>query len=580
MEKQTPEIRYRPLWRVPGVYFGVGWVALEVIDQLVGQLILPQWVYRLALTLLLVGFPVVVATTLLQGKARPEGEAKGNILKRIFSWRHTTIAGVIAFALWGGVAATWIYFGQPGLEADDARVKTIAILPLWNISKDPAQDYFVDGMTEQLRTELVKVGALSVTASTSTMLYKKTEKPLRESTRELNVDYLVGGSVMWTDDQVRISVQLTGAQDEEQLWAESYEGNTSDVLLLQRNVARRIVREIQVWVSPEERRRLKRTRKIDPEALDSYLKGLHLADNLFTQDNFRRSIGYFHQALNIEPGYAQAHAGLAYAYALVGAFGVLPPGEAFSLAKAASLRALELNEDLASAHTVLGQVRAFYDWDWTAADREFRRAVELDPGFAHFYYGIYLSAVGRHDEAIAEMQRARRLNPLSPMINIDVGWAFYFGREYDQAIEQLQTTQVLFPAEWDTYHHLGMAQIQKGALREAVLTLERGASLATTQNPMMQGMLGYAYAIAGKKVAALTIAKELEQARSERYVQPYLIAIIYAGLGDEARAFHWLETGLDERDWWLPFIGIEPAFDSLRQHPRFISLLHRMNLHQ
>jgi serine/threonine protein kinase/Tfp pilus assembly protein PilF len=460
------------------------------------------------------------------------------------------------------------------------RIQVLAVLPLENLSRDPSQDYFADGMTEVLIANLARIGALKVISRTSVMRYKGARKGLPEIAQELKADAVIEGSVLQSGNRVRITAQLIHAATDQHLWAESYERDLRDVLALQSEVAQAIAREVEVKVTPQERARLATTRTVNFEAYQLYLKGRYFW-NKRTEQNLRKSIEYFHQAIDLDPSYALAYSGLADCYSLLGwdLFGALPPREALPIAKAAALKALEIDDTLADAHNSLAWIQFAFDWNWPGAEYGFKRALELNPGHAtaHHWYAEYLLAMGRQEEAIAEIKQAQELDPLSLIISSVVGWVFYYARQYDQAIAQCLKTLEMAPDFSIGHWILGRVYEQQSQFEKALAELEKAVALSGS-NPFVLGSLGHAYAVSGNTGEARKVLEELMETSTRRYVSPYSIATIYAGCGEKDLAFRWLERAYEERSGWLAWLKPEPVSDPLREDPRFGDLLRRIGV--
>jgi TolB-like protein/Tfp pilus assembly protein PilF len=454
----------------------------------------------------------------------------------------------------------------------------LAVLPLENLSGDPSQEYFADGMTDELTTNLAKIKSLRVISRSSAMQYKKTRKPLAEISRALRVDAVVEGSVVRSGDKVRITAQLIEARTDQHVWAEEYNRDLRDVVTLQGEVARDIAQKIRIAVTPEENARLTGPRRVNPEAYEAYLRGRYFW-NKRTEEAVRRAIPFFEQSMSKDPNYPLAHDGLADCWLSLGWYGYVSPKEAFPRAKAAAMRALELDDSLAEAHTSLAFASMNYDWDWSAAEREFRKAIELNPNYAnaHHWYGDYLSAVGRHEQAIAESRRALELDPLSPIINAWLGWRYYFARQFDQAIDQYRETLEIDPNFVPVHLVLGQAYEQKGMLKEAIAELEKGASLSQGA-PLYAASLAHAYAVAGRRSEAETLLRQTNERAQRAYVPSFHVAIIYAGLGRKDETLAWLERGYQERSAWMVWLKVDPRFDFVRSDARFQNLLRRLGL--
>jgi TolB-like protein/DNA-binding winged helix-turn-helix (wHTH) protein/Tfp pilus assembly protein PilF len=461
------------------------------------------------------------------------------------------------------------------------QIQSLAVLPLENLSGDPQQEYFADGMTEELITDLGKISALRVISRTSVMRYKGTKKPLPEVAKELNVDAVVEGTVLRSGDRVRITANLLHAPTDRHLWAETYERNLGDVLMLQGEVARAITHEIQIKVTPQEHARLARARPVNPGAHEAYLRGQFFFNKL-TKEDLLKAIEYAQQAIRIDPGYAAAYGLLASSYweSSVTGFGDLPNREAAQKTRAAAMKALELDDTLAEAHVGLGSVLDRNDWDWAGAAREFKRAIELNPSFgrAHAMYAFDLMFVGRGAESIREAKRALELDPFSAHSYLTMTLTHYYNvREYDQSLEYARKWLEMFPNNPGGYDWLANNLVAKGLYDEAIEARQKWMTLRRERAEDIAA-LGRAYEVGGIRGVwrwELERAKE-RSARAE--VSPEYFANRYARLGEKDKAFEWLEKGYQQRDHEMAFVRGHPAYDKLRSDPRFQDLLRRMNL--
>lgn len=464
-------------------------------------------------------------------------------------------------------------------RATPPRIESLAVLPLANLSKDPQQDYFADGMTEALITNLAKIRALRVISRTSVLQYKDVKKPLPEIAKELAVEAAIEGSVQRLGDRVRITVELIYAPKDRPLWTETYDRDLRDVLALQSEIAQAIAREIRIQLTPQEQAHLASGRPVNTQALEAYLKGRFFW-NKRTEEGFQRALDYFQEAIKVDPAYAQAYSGSSDTYTLLQDYDLLPAEEAYPRAKAAALKALELDETLAEAHTSLAAVLQDYDWDWLAAEREYKRAIELNPNYetAHQWYGILLSSLGRHEEALAQVKRARELAPTSLRINTDMGWVLYEARLYDEAIAKAQGTLELDPDFAPAHSLLGWAFLRKSRYKEAIPEFQKVTALSK-YNAANLSAIAYAYSMVGLRVAALKTLNQLKHQSEHGSIPWYQMAIVYVGLGEKEKALESLEKAyVGERNKWLGFLKVEPSFDPLRSELRFKSLLQRMNL--
>ena len=492
------------------------------------------------------------------------------------SWLIAVAAAVLIVA---ALALALRVGGWNGILRRPPEIDSLAVLPLQNLSRDPDQEYFADGMTDELITDLAKAGALRVISRTSIMRYKGLRKPLAEIARELNVDAVVEGTVQRVGERVRITAQLIQVKPEKHLWAETYERDLRDVLVLQESVAHDISVQIRIKLTPQEQAGLLKARPIDPEAHEAYLKGIYFW-NKRTAPSLEKSIGYFNQALAKDPKYALAYVGLADAYNSMASYAHIAPREAFPKSHAAALKALALDDTLAEAHASIGYYKKMYEWDEPGADREFRRAIELGPGyaFAHVWRGEALAILQRYTEAVAELDRACALDPTSLLISDQRGFVLYMARRYDDAIEQIRKTIALEPRFAHAHCWLGKAYLQKGMLPEGLAELQEAAALPGGDTQLFAPWVGYAYALAGKRTEAY---KVVETTTARAADEPYLafgIAAIYSGLRQKDQALAWLEKTCQERHPMFPDIIEEPAFDFLRSDAHFRDLVRRSAL--
>jgi TolB-like protein/Flp pilus assembly protein TadD/predicted Ser/Thr protein kinase len=482
------------------------------------------------------------------------------------------IALVIALNI-GGVRDRLL--GKVGAQ----HIRSLAVLPLENLSRDPEQEYFADGMTEQLITDLAQISALKVISRTSVMQYKGAHKPLPQIAHELGVDAVIEGSVQRAGGRVRISAQLIDARADQHLWARSYERDLRDVLALQEELARAIANEIRVALTPQEQTRLASNRSVNSEAYQLYLLGRFYANKRTVPDTYK-SIQYFEQALHKDPNFALAYAGLADGYNLLGfsVYAVLPSAEAAEKARAATRRALELDDSVAEAHTALASTLWQYDWNWEEAGKEFQRAFELNPGHAPTYhlYAIYLYELGQLDEAMAAIRRAEQLDPVSPNIARAAGHLLAAQNQYDQAITELHRAIDLDPTHFNTHVGLGDLYVRMGRFPEAFAELEK-ADQMSGGNPPVRSHLARGYARGGRKREAERLLAELLPKAKPDYLA-VAIARIYMGLGKKEDAIGWLEKGVDGHDNGVTDLGVGPDWEPLRSDPRFQALLRRIGL--
>jgi TolB-like protein/Tfp pilus assembly protein PilF/tRNA A-37 threonylcarbamoyl transferase component Bud32 len=456
-------------------------------------------------------------------------------------------------------------------------IQSLAVLPLENLSGDPAEDYFADGMTDALITELSHIRKLRVISRTSVMPYKRTQKSIAEIARDLNVDAVVEGSVVRANGRVRISAKLLQTSIEQSLWADSYERNFTDVLALQSDVATAIARGIQVELSAPEASQLTSTRAVVPQAYEAFLKGRFEAAKR-TREGITSSVDYFQDAIAKDATYAAAYAGLADSLLNVSTYQIQPPAEVIPQAKAAAQKALQLDEHLAEAHASLAAIR-FYHLEWDGVESEFQRAIALNPGYATamHWYALYLAALGRKAESVTEIKLAREIDPRSLIINANVGWCYYLAGDNDRAMEEEKNTLRLEPGFVVAHGYLGQAYLEKKLYDQAIEEFRKTVSLSPG-DPARKAELGSVYASAGRKEQAQEILQEFLQAPREKYISPYDWAMLYAGMRKKQETLVWLEKAFEERNARMVNLAVHPHFAFLRGDPAFENLLARMSV--
>jgi TolB-like protein/DNA-binding winged helix-turn-helix (wHTH) protein/Flp pilus assembly protein TadD len=507
-------------------------------------------------------------------------EPDGHPTPALSRWRGSWLvgAGLVAIAAVLVVLNVWGLRDRI-LEMFSPRVHSIAVLPVKNLSGDPGQEYFADGMTDGLITELSRIGGLRVIGLTSVMVYKGSEKPVREIAGELKVDRVLEASMLRSGGRVRINLHLVDGSTEHVLWEETFERNLGDILTLYSAVAGDVAGKIRIALTPEERQRLAGARPVKPEAYEAYLRGRYLL-NKRTSEDINKGIDYFEQAVKIDPNYAPAYAGIADSYVLLEYYGPIPIGTSSMKARVAARKAVELDESLAEGHTALALVSFRYDLDWNTAGKEFRRALALNPGNAraHLRYAMFLMYLGRNKEACTEGKEAQKLEPLSLIINSDYGTALFFSGEYGRAVQQWQKTLDLNPNFWITRFWLGYGYIAKGLHQQGLHELESAVELSKG-HPSTLAWLGYAYAVSGKTDKAREILARLQQKAKEGYVPSFEIAVVHAGLGEKDQAFRYLEKAFQERYIGMFFLNLKGnlLWRPLHSDPRYQDLLRRMN---
>ena len=493
-----------------------------------------------------------------------------------FLRRRPVALGVASCATLAVVlAASWALFHR---EHSFTPIHSLAVLPLQNLSSDASQEYFTDGMTDELITQLGQNRALRVISRTSVMTYKNAPKALADVARQLDVQAVVEGSVLRVGDRVRITVQLIQVPKDEHLWAHSYEGNVRDTLALQSEVSQAIAGQILTTLTRQGKGPVSQSKALNPDAYEAYLRGRYFW-NKREIVGLEKAMQYFQRAIAADPDYAEAYAGLADAYALAGdwEYGVLSPQVALPRAKAAATKALLLDPTLSEAHTSLAFALDLYAWDWNNAEREFQRALELNPGYAtaHHWYAYHLMVVGRDDEGISEMRKAENLDPLSLIISAGLADVLCIAHRFDEASRQIQKTLELDANFAIAHFELGELLVQKHRPDAAIAEFQRAIEL-NGHSGAFDANLAYAYALSGRAVDAQRIAGELEQLNERNGSLEANIALIYVGLGDADGAISWLDKAYGDR--FNPSIIVRPEFDPLRSDPRFKDLMRRLGL--
>jgi len=459
------------------------------------------------------------------------------------------------------------------LKCNPARIESLLVLPLENLSGNPEQEYFADGLTEALITKLARINALRVLSRTTAMHYKRVRKPLPEVARELQVEGVVEGTVLRSGKRVRICAQLIHAPTDTHLWAESYDRELRDVLALQSQLAQAIAHEIQINLTPQEQAQFEHQPRVDPEAYEAYLQGRYYW-NRRSREGHAKSVQSFQQAIAKDPNYAAAHAGLADSLSILGLWGLVPPEEGCGRAKSLAAKALELDITLAEAHVSQAWSTAHYDYDFAAAERGFERALELNPrsATAHHWFGMTLAAMGRYEEGYTELQRAIRLDPHLSVIHFGLAFVYWCGRRFDNAIAQGEKSLELDPNSVQAHFWLALTYLALGESKQAIASARNAVELSNHASVPIAS-LSEAYAAAGETVKAENLLNDLSK---QRYASPYFVARAYLALGRKDEAIHRLESALAEHAEWMVLLGIDPQMDSLRGDPRFRELLRLM----
>ena len=484
---------------------------------------------------------------------------------------HKPIWIIISVLFVGSIAGV-VYF-----SSKNQTIQSVAVLPFVNASSDPDAEYLSDGITESLINSLSQLPKLTVMSRDSVYQYKGQSTTAQAAGRDLKVQVVLTGRVTQRGDTLIINADLVEVDSNRQLWGEQYTRKIRDVLAVQEEISREISDRLQFRLTGEEQKRLTKHYTNSTEAYQLYLRGRYHSNQL-TEDGLKKSVEYFQRAIELDPSYALAYAGLSSSYLdLGGVLGFQSPREFYPRAKAAAMKALEIDETLAEAHASLALIKQVFDWDPAGAEREVKRALQLNPNYAEAYqtYGTVLESIGRFDEAIAARKRAAELDPLAAFRTADVGYPYYYARRYDEAIEHYRRALDLDPTFYWSYLWIGQARVQQRRYDEAIEEINRAIALAGNQTRVI-ATLGHAYAAAGRRTEAQRILNQLLERSRQTYVAPYYIALIYAGLNEKDQVFEWLEKAYQEREAYFNLFKVEPVFDDLRSDPRYLSLLKRI----
>jgi serine/threonine-protein kinase len=497
------------------------------------------------------------------------------------AWKRAGVPGAIIVALVVGGALALNVGGWRDRAFGGGtrpRIESLAVLPLENLSGDKEREYFADGMTDALITELSRISALKVISRTSVMPYKGAGKSLTQIASELGVDGVIEGSVLHDGDQVRITVQLIQGATDRHLWSDSYQREVGSVLALQNDVARAVAREIRVALTPQDVRRLASTREVNRDAYDLYLKGLQYAAQE-TDEGQTKSIETLEKAVQLDPQFASAHARLALIYTIYYMGGGLEPQQFYPKAKAAALRALEIDDTASEAYVALANETLFYEWNWSDAERHYKRAIELNPSSAsaHERYATYLQTIGRFDDALAERNLTLDLDPRSPFRIANTGYPLYYAGRYDEAIRRFRQALEADSRFYWANLWIGQALVEQGKYQEAIAEIDRAVTLSE-RNTRVIATLGNTYGLAGRRAEAQAILNELRTRSRQTYVSAFYLALVYAGLGMRDQAMEELEKAVEERQPYLVGLKVEPPFLGLHDDPRFQTIVRRVGI--
>jgi TolB-like protein/Tfp pilus assembly protein PilF len=575
------ELKRRNVYKVAVAYAVVGWLLVQVATQVFPFLEIPNWTIRLVIAMVAIGFPIALVIA-WAFEATPEGIKRAEVADA--AHEHSRGKAWLYVVVVGGLVSIGLFFlgrytatsKTAGAAPNELSEKSIAVLPFANLSHDPDNAYFAAGIQDEIITRLSKISDLKVISCTSTQRFKSSPDDIPAIAAQLGAANILEGSIQRTGDKARVNVQLIRGATDTHLWADTFDRQLTDIFEVESEIAKTVAATLQAKLSGSERNAIAARPTENTEAYQLYLKGRFFW-NKRTGQNLNKAADYFNQAIIADPKYALAYVGLADSYVLMPFYGAAAPQDCYLKAKTAAQKALELDDSLAEAHTSLAQVLC-YHLDLLQAVPEFERAIELNPNYptAHQWYGSSgLTALGHFDKAIAELKRAIELDPLSLVINTDLGNTYYRARRYDLAIEQLRKTIDMDPGFYYAHWNLGSALAAKGALGPAIEEYQKARSL--NDDPSMLGLLGRALAISGDRTGAMKIRDQLEAISKQRYVSAYSFALVYLGLGDKGEALRYLEKGYEDRAGdTLRYIKVEPILDPLRGDPRFEALVQKV----
>ncbi len=586
-KKFFAEVKRRNVYKVAAAYGVVAWLLTEIATQVLPFFEIPNWGVRLIVLAIVIGFPIALVIA-WAFELTPEGLKRTEIADAEFPLGRSPKRAWIFIVIIAGAISVGLFFlgryttsrtlsteqGQPPASAESLPQKSIAVLPFDNLSRDPDNAYFAEGIQDEILTRLAKVADLKVISRTSTQKYKSAPDNLRDIAKQLGVLNILEGSVQRAADQVRVTVQLINATTDAHLWAETYYRKLTDIFAVESDIAKTIADTLHAKLTGSEKSAIAKRPTADTEAYELYLKGRFFW-NKRTGPDLRKAIAYFNQAIAKDPNYALAYAGLADAYVLLPPYGAASALESFPQAEAAAKKALELDDALAEAHTSLAQVLLCYDFDFEGSTREFERAIALNPNYAtaHHWYGSGPPlSLGEFDRAIAELKRAQQLDPLSLIINADLGSGFVTARRYDDAIAQLRKTIEMDPHFYYAHWNLGEALELKGQLREAFAEYKKAAEL--NDDPLVLSLVAQAEAKLGQRDDARKMLEQLEQLATRRYVGNYAFALVHIALGEKEKAIEDLDHAYRDRvgpD--IALLKVDPMLDPLRGDPRFEALV-------
>ena len=574
------ELKRRNVYKVAIAYGVVAWLLLQAASILFPTFEAPPWTMKVFVVVAALGFPVALIIA-WAFELTPEGLKRTEVADELPRKSERNRAWIYVVIIAGAVAASLFFFGRYTSSKQRAEMseKSIAVLPFENRSEDKANAYFAEGVQDEILTRLSKIADLKVTSRTSTEHYKSAPKHLAEIAKQLGVAHILEGSVQKNGDAVRVNVQLIKAAKDSQVWAETFDRKLTDIFSVESDVAKAIADQLRAHITRQEEQVIaaKPTKNID--AYDAYLRGRYFW-NKRTSDGIKHAIEHFQQSIERDPDFALGHAGLADSYIALTFYNFAAPHETMPKAKESAIKALELDDTLAEAHASLAHILMNYDWNWSAAEKEFKRSLELTPDYAtgHQWYAIhYLTATGRFEEAVQEMKKALELEPASLVMNTFMGATLYYAGRYDEAIDQCRRTIEMDPNFAVAHWHLGLAYEQQQAFDAATEEFKKALSLSGG-SPLMKATLVRACAKSQKKHEANEMLNELNELSKQQYVSAYEVATIYVALGNNEQAFQLLEEGYAEHSFHLVYLNVSPQFKPVSSDARFQRLVQRIGL--
>ncbi len=576
------ELKRRNVYKVAVAYAVVAWLLIQAASIFLPAFDAPAWVMKIFIIVIIFGFPVALIFS-WAFEITPEGIKLESEIEPSKSIKRRTGRKIVALTIALAVVAAGLFVYQlvrPKSDTSGSPTaatianKSIAVLPFDNLSRDPDNAYFCEGVQDEILTRLAKVADLKVISRTSTQHFKSTPDNLPQIAKQLGVAHIVEGSVQKSNDQVRVNVQLINAQNDAHLWADTYDRKLTDIFAVESDIAKTIAETLQAKLTGSEKSSIAKTPTVNPEAYELYLRGKFFAEKR-TGADLLKSIEYYDQAIAKDPGYPLAYVGLADSHLLLSAYGATSPKESASPARAALRKAIELDDSLAQAHASSGLL-ATVELDLDRAISELERAIQLNPNYAtaHHWIALPLTAVGQSDRGILEGKRAIELDPLSLIINADLCWVYFNGRRFDEAEAQARRTLEMDPRFYVAHYYLGEALQFKGKLAGAIAEFQKAYD--SNNDPFSLAMLGQAYARQGKTDEAQKVLARLRERAKSQYISPYAFAVVLTALGDKAHAIDELEHGYDDTGFYISLIKVDPLFDDLRGDPRFDALVQKV----